>query len=124
AGGGERILLVEDEEGVRELAREVLFAAGYEVECAASLAEARAAVDAAPGFDLLFTDMALPDGDGLGLAIEIQAQEPRIRVLLTSGYVDHLHRWPLIREHGYRLLRKPYPIAALQAAVREVLDAG
>jgi len=122
ACSGERVLLVEDEDAVRELAREVLFEAGYEVECAGSLAEARASVDSAPGFDLLFTDMALPDGDGLNLATELQAQDPELKVLLTSGYVDHLARWPLIRRKGYRLLRKPFLIAALQTAVREVLD--
>ena len=120
--GGERILVVEDEDGVRELAREVLFGEGYEVECAASLTEARTAIDDAPGFDLLFTDMALPDGDGLDLATELQEREPDLKVLLTSGYIDHLTRWPLIRERDYRLLRKPYLIAALKAAVREVLD--
>ena len=123
AKAGERILVVEDEEAVRELAREILFEQGFEVECAGSLAEARAAVEAAPGFDLLFTDMALPDGDGLNLATELQEGHPELRVLLTSGYVDHLARWPLIRDRGYRLLRKPYLISALQTAVREVLDA-
>jgi signal transduction histidine kinase/CheY-like chemotaxis protein len=123
ARAGERILVVEDEDAVRELAREILFEQGFEVECAASLGEARAAVEAAPGFDLLFTDMALPDGDGLNLATELQGTHPELRVLLTSGYVDHLARWPLIRERGYRLLRKPYLISALQTAVREVLDA-
>lgn len=124
AKAGERILVVEDEDAVRELAREILFEQGFEVECAGSLAEARASVADAPGFDLLFTDMALPDGDGLNLATELQDQNPALRVLLTSGYVDHLARWPLIRERGYRLLRKPYLISALQVAVREVLDAG
>ncbi|MFH1529272.1 MAG: ATP-binding protein [Pseudomonadota bacterium] len=122
ATGGERILVVEDEEAVRELAREILFEEGYEVECAGSLGEARAAMAAAPGFDLLFTDMALPDGNGLNLAVELNEQDPGLKILLTSGYVDHLTRWPLIRERGYRLLRKPYLIAALQDAVREVLD--
>ena len=120
--GGERILLVEDEEAISELAREILFEEGYEVECAGSLAEARASVDAAPGFDLLFTDMALPDGDGLNLAMELLTRDPGLKILLTSGYVDHLARWPLIRDRGFRLLRKPYLISALQTAIREVLD--
>ncbi len=120
--GGERILVVEDEDAVRELAREILFEEGYEVECAGSLTEARASMEAAPGFDLLFTDMALPDGDGLNLATELQERYPELKVLLTSGYVDHLARWPLIRDRGYRLLRKPYLISALLALVREVLD--
>ncbi len=120
---GERILVVEDEDAVRELAREILFEEGFEVECAGSLAEAREAFEAAPGFELLFTDMALPDGDGLNLATELQERDPQLRVLLTSGYVDHLARWPLIRDRGYRLLRKPYLISALQTAVRAVLEA-
>ena len=120
--GGERILVVEDEDAARELAREILFEEGYEVECAGSLTEARASMEAAPGFDLLFTDMALPDGDGLNLATELQERYPELKVLLTSGYVDHLARWPLIRDRGYRLLRKPYLISALLALVREVLD--
>jgi two-component system, cell cycle sensor histidine kinase and response regulator CckA len=122
-GRGERILIAEDEEKVRQLVSRILSANGYRIETAASVTEALA-VFAREGenFDLLFTDVVLPDRSGLQLIEELLASKPALKILVTSGYTDHKSQWPRIRDRGYRFLEKPYGLNLLLQTVREVLD--
>jgi two-component system cell cycle sensor histidine kinase/response regulator CckA len=124
AGQGERVLVVEDEQGVRDFASRVLGGHGYRLQVAASLAEARQLFQA-PGaaFDLLFTDVVLTDGNGLQLADELRARDPRLRVVLTSAYSEEQSRWPQIQRHGYYFISKPYAIVSLLRLLRDVLAA-
>jgi PAS domain S-box-containing protein len=123
-GKGERLLLVEDEDGVRDFAIRTLRRYGYDLLVASSLEEARQLFSEGPdGIDALFTDVVLPDGNGLDLAEELRARKPGLRLLFSSGYMDDKSRWPMIRDRGYRFLQKPYPIQDLLAALREVLSA-
>ena len=122
AGGGERILLVEDEESYRTVAAEALRANGYEVVTAAGAVEAERRVREAPGaFDLVFSDVALGDGDGFDLAGRIRALSPRTRVLLTSGYTDETSQITRIRAAGIPFIAKPYSLPALLIVIRELL---
>ena len=122
-GCGERILLIEDEPEVRNLAAHVLKSFGYTVTVAESAIAARAAfATASQPFDALFSDIALPDGNGIVLAGECQTQQPGLPVLLCSGYSDALTRWADIGTKGYHFLQKPYPAAALLSLLRHVLD--
>jgi CheY-like chemotaxis protein len=121
-GTGERVLLVEDDDGVREAIAEMLDAGGYLVVEAASAQEALSVFDSESGdFDLLLSDVILPDEDGLYLADWLLSRKPELAVLLTSGYPDHRAQWPIIRERGFRFLRKPYGLAELLPAIREVM---
>ncbi len=123
-GHGERILLVEDEPEVRNLAAHVLQSFGYVITVAESATAARAVLAAAAlPFDALFSDIALPDGNGIALAGESCARQPGLPVLLCSGYSDALTRWADIGTQGYHFLQKPYPAAALLTLLRHVLDA-
>jgi len=123
AGQGGRILLVEDEEGVRAVALRVLREHGYQVHVAASAQEGRRVFDQVGGeVDLLFSDVVLPDRNGLDLADELLAIKPGLPVLLCSGYTDQRSRWPAIRQRGIRFLQKPYPNVELLRAVRELLQ--
>ncbi|TAN36135.1 MAG: PAS domain S-box protein [Verrucomicrobia bacterium] len=122
-GHGERILLVEDEPGVRTLAAQVLRSAGYSIVACASAQEAvQACPHADHRFDLLFSDVVLPDGNGIELSEKILAQQPGLPVLLCSGYTDERSRWAAIEEKGFHFLQKPYPLSALLGAVRKILD--
>jgi PAS domain S-box-containing protein len=122
-GRGEHILLVEDEPEVRNLAAHVLQAFGYVLTVAESAAAARAVLAApAQPFAALFSDIALPDGNGIALADEIRVRQPGLPVLLCSGYSDALTRWTDINTKGYHFLQKPYPAAALLTLLRHVLD--
>ncbi len=122
AGRGERILLVEDEESYRAVAAEALRANGYLVETAAGTLEAERVVRDAPvSFDLLFSDVALGDGNGFDLACRIRALAPGTRVLLTSGYTDEASQLGRIRAAGLPFIAKPYALSALLLAIRELL---
>ncbi len=122
-GHGERLLLVEDEAGVRELVVRVLRKHGYQVFAAANGAEARRLFERQQGgLDLILSDMVLPDGNGVDLVQEILARQPGLRVIMTSGYADERSRWNVIRERGYRFLQKPYPVGELLRLLHEALS--
>jgi signal transduction histidine kinase len=121
-GAGERILLVEDEESYRGVAAEALRANAYEVETAAGAGEAEQRIREAPlPYALLFSDVALADGNGLDLALRTRLLSPGTRVLLTSGYLDESSQFPQIREAGIPFLPKPYALPALLIAIRDLL---
>ncbi len=122
-GKGERILLVEDDEKVREIADKILSENGYVVTAAASFKEALDVFERAQyPFDIIFSDVVLPDEDGLQLVNRLIAKDSKLKVLLSSGYTDHKSKWPLITERGFSYLEKPYKINVLLQAIKTVLD--
>jgi two-component system, cell cycle sensor histidine kinase and response regulator CckA len=125
AGAASRasVLLVEDDQAVRDFSAEVLRRAGHEVSTAASPADALAMVAARPSApDLLITDIAMPGMHGAELADRIQARFPALRVLFISGYTDQDIGARGILVNGRRFLAKPFKPAELRLAVREMLD--
>jgi DNA-binding NtrC family response regulator len=110
-----RILLVEDEYNVRVLLEHVLLDAGYEVDSAATVAEAKSLLDSVR-YDLLLADGRLPDGTGMTLAD--QAEESGIKALIITGYAFQL------AELGrYEFLMKPVRPAELVEAIERILGA-
>jgi len=123
-GHGERILLVEDEDAVREFASRALRESGYTVYEAGRAEQAIALFDAEGGnFDIVFSDVVLPDRSGVGLVTDITARKPGIQILLASGYTDQKAQWPAICERGFRFLQKPYSLPDLLGTIREMADA-
>ena len=122
-GRGERILLVEDENGVRDFAISALRKFGYQPYAAENAARAEELFALENGrFDLVFTDVVLPDQNGLDLVAILQERRPDIRILFTSGYMDEKSRWPAIRDRNYPFLQKPYPLARLLHAIRSAIE--
>ncbi|MBN2102671.1 PAS domain S-box protein [bacterium] len=122
-GQGERILVVEDEKRVRDLANKVLSKHGYLVFTAETLAEAEVVYKREKGkFDLLFSDVVLPDGDGIELSDRFLKRKKNLKVILSSGYTDKKSQWEIIKQRGFRFLQKPYSLISLLQAVREMLD--
>jgi len=122
-GKGERILLVEDEPEVRRLAVRVLSAAGYEVMAAATIRDGLDLFGREKGaFDLLFSDVVLPDGNGVDLVERVLEQKPKMAILLSSGYVDDRVRWKTIENRGFLFLSKPHSPSVLLRAIRAALD--
>ncbi len=122
-GGHENILLVEDNEHVREHVAAQLGSLGYQIKEAASATEALAIMDSGWPIDLLFTDVVMPGGmNGKQLADAARQRQPALRVLFTSGYTEDaiVHQGRL--DPGVVLLGKPYRRAELVAKVRQVLD--
>ena len=122
-GNGERILVVENDDPVREFAARVLGENGYVVFTAANGQEGvELFAQENGGFDLIFSDMFLPDQNGLEIVEQFSADHPNVRVLLCSGYADGQSRWPTISQKGFLFIQKPYTQLALLQAVRQVLD--
>jgi len=108
-----RILVVEDNEDVRELAEEMLAMAGYEVVSAPSGERALGILENGLQPDLLFTDVIMPGGmNGLELVERVHAKRPGLPVLITTGYMDELPGRGGRRE-GLDVLAKPYQHQAL-----------
>jgi two-component system cell cycle sensor histidine kinase/response regulator CckA len=122
-GGSETILLVEDEEIVRNLVQKVLKANGYTVLVAASGRDAeRVARDTAGPIHLLMTDVVLPGINGRQVAQLLTGVRPGIRVLYLSGYTDNVIVHHGVLDPGVAFLQKPFTPAVLGRRVREVLD--
>ncbi len=121
-GRSERILLVEDEQRVREFTTRVLRENGYVVFDAGNAKEALNIFEREKGnFHLLFSDIVLPDKSGSLLAEQLLSRKPELSVLLCSGYTDQRSQWPLMRERGFRFLQKPYSLADLLQAIRAAI---
>ncbi|HEX7926981.1 MAG TPA: ATP-binding protein, partial [bacterium] len=121
--GTETVLIVEDDDGVREFAIRLLRELGYRVTAAENAKEALDLIDQMGPPDLLFSDVILPGAmSGEQLATHVKAKMPRVKVLFTSGYTsDHLKQTGQLLE-GVQLLDKPYKSQQLAAVVRRVLD--
>jgi PAS domain S-box-containing protein len=120
--GSETVLLVEDEDGVRQLAREYLETNGYTVLQAA---EGHAALELAGMHDgpihLLMTDVVMPGISGRELAQRVSKVRPDVKVLYMSGYTDQAVVNHGILESGSVLLQKPFTMATLATKLREIL---
>jgi signal transduction histidine kinase/CheY-like chemotaxis protein len=121
-GGAERILLVEDEDVVRSLVREILEEQGYVITETADPEEAVSLYEEEGPFDLLLTDVVMPKLNGRQLAERLSSATPELRVLYMSGYTSHaiIERGVLDAETAF--LQKPFTSAELTLRVRDVLD--
>jgi CheY-like chemotaxis protein len=124
ARGNETILVVEDESALRELVVNILELCGYRTY------QAETGVAALPVWekhkdeiDLLLTDMVMPEGmSGRQLAERLQAQDPGLKVIYTSGYSPGMAGKDIALLEGFNFLAKPYPPSRLALVVRECLD--
>ena len=122
--GGETVLLVEDEPGVRSLARRALQRFGYRVLEAGNGQEALMVARRFDStIDLLLTDVVMPEMGGRELAQVLKRERPTTRVLYTSGYPDTAGLQEEVQEAAVAYLPKPYTPEELAQKVRDVLDA-
>ena len=123
SGRGELILLVEDEDGIREVARRILERSGYSVHAASNGPEAIELAAALPQVDLLLTDAVMPGMFGRDLAERITRSSPSTRVLFMSGYATPMLGAGGTLPAGVRLIEKPFTEQTLLARVHEALAA-
>ena len=120
--GDETVLLVEDDEQVREVVRRGLECAGYSVLSVGDAEAATAAADRHPGhIHLLVTDMVLPRASGRELAARLAIHRPAIKVLYVSGTSEGAIARHRMLEPGIEFLEKPFSLDRFLAKVRQVL---
>jgi PAS domain S-box-containing protein len=121
--GTETVLLVEDEEAVRDLVRTILTGQGYEVIIASDPKHAEEIANKFSGeIHLLLTDVVMPGTSGRELAARVLAARPGIRVLYMSGYTENVITSGGMLEEGLAFLQKPFSPAVLSQKIREVLS--
>jgi PAS domain S-box-containing protein len=122
-GGHETILLVEDEEIVRALAREILETQGYEVLTATNGEEGLRVCHQFGGrIDLLITDVVMPNMSGRELAENVAGLRPETRILYMSGFTDDAIVRHGVLDDGVSFIQKPFSPDALAMKARSVLD--
>jgi CheY-like chemotaxis protein len=117
----ERILVLEDEDGLRESIQDVLERQGYCVEACEDLASARSAFREA-SFDLILTDVRLPDGRGTKLVADALARDPNVGCILMSGYTQNEEDSEVLPFSRTSFLHKPFSLDDLLDSVRKQLD--
>ncbi len=117
------MLLVEDEESVRQLVRETLESKGYKVLEADNGQAALQIVSDHPGeIDMLITDVVMPGMSGRELSAQLCVSYPNTKVLYLSGYTEDAIVHEGVLESGTAFLQKPFTLQSLSRKVREVLD--
>ena len=121
AGQGEAVLLVEDDAELRDRMEQVLSGSGYRVTSCGDLTSARRA-HATARFDLLVSDLVLPDGRGTDLAYDLLDLSPGMRAIIVTGHTDGRIDWDEARRRGCPVLHKPLGMSELLEQVRLQLD--
>lgn len=121
-GDNRLILLIEDEKDVREIALKILGDKGFRILAAEDIASARAIFNKEKNnIDMVFSDIALPDGNGSKLAEEFLAEVPELKILMTSGYPDHRSRLSDVHKQKLHFIQKPYGLEDLENAIQKTL---
>ena len=119
----ETILVVEDEDEIRDMVREYLERKGYTVVAANNGSEALQVAQRYKGsIHLLLTDVVMPQVGGHELAQQIKGMRPRIKILFTSGYPEHTALNEKVGDQSAAILQKPYPLHTLASRIRQMLD--
>lgn len=116
-----KILLCEDDEGLRKFVERILKENGYIVISCSKLSE-MASIIQNYDVDLIFTDIELVDGDSFEIVSQIKNNYPNIKIIFNSGYVDDKSRWYDIEKKGFKFMQKPYTIRELINTIEEELN--
>ena len=123
-GGSELILVVDDEEALRSLAREMLEAFGYRVLLAQNGEEAvKIYAEHGNEIDLAILDMVMPKMGGRETFLKLKELNPKVKALLSTGYSRDGRAQAILRSGVKGFIQKPYQVYELLAEVRKVLDA-
>ena len=117
-----RILIAEDEDGLRTLVARALAQDGHSVVTANDGAEALDALTREQGaFELLLTDIRMPIMDGIALALATARDHPQVTVLLMTGYADQRERATGLETLIHDVISKPFSLGSIRTAVRDAL---
>jgi signal transduction histidine kinase/CheY-like chemotaxis protein len=120
--GGQTVIVVDDAEGLRELARRLLLRLGYRVLLAADADEALELFERNASIDVLLTDVVMPGASGPELTRRLLERWPALRVVYMSGYTEETIVEHGVLNSGIAFLHKPFTSETLGRKIREVLD--
>ena len=120
--GAHTVLVVDDAEGLRELAKRLLERQGYTVLVAANAEEALRVFEQHPSIDVLLTDVVMPGASGPELSRRLAAQRPALKVVYMSGYTEDAIVHHEVLNSGVAFLHKPFTSDTLGRKLREVID--
>jgi len=121
-GQGETVLIVEDEDVVLKMAEKIFGASGYRTLCASTVKEGWDIFEAhRSDISALFSDVILPDGNGLDLADRLRREMPTLPVVLCSGYTRDVLKGRSLEQDHYAFLAKPYTRLQALTALHNVL---
>ena len=121
-GRGERVLVVEDETALRQVTARILQAGGYTVTHTGSPAEALSLIEHGHAFDLLLTDVVMPEMLGTELGVRVAEIRPDLPILYMSGYIDPLVGARYQISDPELIVQKPFSREDLLARVRDTFD--
>jgi len=121
--GTQTVLVVEDQEGVRELAKRLLERRGYTALVAADASEALRLFEQNPSIDVLLTDVVMPGASGPDLTKQLMEQRPALKVIYMSGYTEDAIVHHGILKPGIAFLHKPFTSETLGRKISDVLEA-
>jgi two-component system cell cycle response regulator CpdR len=118
-----RILIAEDEAGIRDLVARALALDGHDVRTTNDGAEALDVLGhERDAFELLLTDIRMPIMDGIALALAAARDHPRLPILLMTGYADQRERASGLQALIHDVITKPFSLATIRAAVKGALS--
>ncbi|UVK40293.1 response regulator [Mesorhizobium sp. AR10] len=117
-----KLLIVEDDESVRTLAARAFERAGHSVDIAADGAQGLALIRVAlGGYDLVVSDIRMPEMDGIEMAKAAAAQFPAMKIMLMTGYADQRERAEELNGVILDVVQKPFTLAEIRARVERAL---
>jgi two-component system cell cycle sensor histidine kinase/response regulator CckA len=119
---GETVLVVEDADGLRDLAKRMLERQGYKVLLASNASEALRQFDHTPSIDVILTDVIMPGGSGPELTRQLVSRRPGLKVIYMSGYTEDAITHHGVLDPGIAFIHKPFTAERLGQKIREVLD--
>ena len=122
-GKGEKVLFVEDDKTIREFMETRLIEKGYNVFTAEDGKNALNIFKRENyNIDLLFIDVVLPDKCGIEIVDKLISYKKKLKILVTSGYLDNKSKWTSIKERNLRFIQKPYTLNDLLHAIKESIN--
>jgi two-component system response regulator PilR (NtrC family) len=117
-----RVLVVDDEAGLREMLRVLLSRAGYDVVVADGQTRAVSILRSSDAFDVVITDLSMPDGSGMGVLQEARAFDDATQVIMITAYATTAQAVQAMREGAYDYIQKPFKNDELLAVVEKACD--
>jgi two-component system cell cycle response regulator CpdR len=117
-----KLLIVEDDESVRTLAARALERAGHMIDVAADGAQGLSMIQSAlGGYDLVVSDIRMPEMDGIEMAIAAAARFPAMKIMLMTGYADQRERAEELDGIILDVVQKPFTLAEIRSRVERAL---